>query len=260
LSLLGCVVTASAAGSKGLLALEQKEFDALLIGTTLADMGGEKFIDVLAQGRSLDGLKLMSLVYMNSKSNNLLSNANKHVDVHLTKPVKLESLHNSLADLISGVTSKLAVEQAELGAAEPESLGTVLVVEDNEVNQMVALGMLENMGFEVSTAENGRVALECLRENSFDLILMDCQMPEMDGYEATRCIRKLSNAKTASTPIIALTANAMSGDAEKCIEAGMDDYLAKPFEPEVFEEKLKSWINNTRDRVQAAPAAPRKAA
>lgn len=264
LTLLGCEVSAYATGAKGLVSVENESFQAALVGTTLEDMHGEKFVEVINNNAKFDELKIMSLVYMSSKSHSLLANANDRISVHLTKPVKLESLHNTLADLISGETRAPASEIVEERAKSDSPLASVLVVEDNEINQMVAMGMLESLGFEVTTAENGKLALDALEENSFDLILMDCQMPEMDGYEATRRIRKSSNASVANIPIIALTANAMSGDAEKCFEAGMDDYLAKPFEPELFEQKLQEWaeksLSTRQSTRQSSPKASRKAA
>jgi CheY-like chemotaxis protein len=98
----------------------------------------------------------------------------------------------------------------------------ILLVEDNEVNALIVLGLLEETDYQVSVANNGQEALEMLGKEIFDCLLMDCQMPIMDGYEATRIIRKGGN----TIPIIALTANAMSGDRQKCIDAGMNDYRA----------------------------------
>ncbi len=261
LTLLGCEVSAVSTGAKGLVNLETASYSAVLVGTTLQDMHGEQFVEVMQNNPKFDCLKVMSLVYMSAKSHSLLSNANSRVGVHLTKPVRLESLHNTLADLIAGELIKPVDNTDTTNVSHDAPLASVLVVEDNEINQMVATGMLESLGFAVTTADNGRIALETLEENQFDLILMDCQMPEMDGYEATGRIRASSNGITAGTPIIALTANAMSGDAEKCLDAGMDDYLAKPFEPELFEEKLQSWVAKSLKNKQAQGSdVPRKAA
>lgn len=250
LTLLGCQVHSFAKAALGFACLDKSpgHYDAVLVNCQLADLDGETFVQKVAENELLRDVKIMTLVYMNSKSHEILSNNNDRVGMHITKPVKLESLHNSLADLISGET-----ESVNTNTNVPESTSSgpkarVLVVEDNEINQMVALGMLESLGYEVSTADNGKYALQDLEENSYDVILMDCQMPEMDGYEATANIRSHGDPGTAATPIIALTANAMSGDAEKCLDAGMDDYLAKPFEPELFEEKLDKWIQESAKR------------
>ncbi len=261
LTLLGCEVSAVSTGAKGLVNLETASYSAVLVGTTLQDMHGEQFVEVMQNNPGFDSLKVMSLVYMSAKSHSLLSNANPRVGVHLTKPVRLESLHNTLADLIAGELIQPVDSTDTTNVSHDAPLASVLVVEDNEINQMVATGMLESLGFAVTTADNGRIALETLEENQFDLILMDCQMPEMDGYEATGRIRASSNSVTAGTPIIALTANAMSGDAEKCLDAGMDDYLAKPFEPELFEEKLQAWVAKSLKNKQSRDSdVPRKAA
>ncbi len=119
----------------------------------------------------------------------------------------------------------------------------ILIAEDYFVNQEVTQDILELMEFTVDVAENGREALEKYEQSSYDAILMDVQMPEMDGYQTTAEIRK-KEQNGRRTPIIALTANAMSGDREKCLEAGMDDYLSKPIEATKLEEILKKYIPN----------------
>jgi PAS domain S-box-containing protein len=122
----------------------------------------------------------------------------------------------------------------------------VLLVEDNDVNRIVAVSMLEQLGCQVTEAENGREALEKLAQNSYTIIFMDIQMPEMDGFEATQQIRLREEAKARSKPnarniIVAMTANAMEGDAERCIAAGMDDYIAKPISLERVFEMIKKY-------------------
>ena len=125
----------------------------------------------------------------------------------------------------------------------------ILLVEDNEVNQMLALAMLEAYGAEVDCASNGLEALERRRNAAYDLVFMDCQMPELNGFDATRQWRRLEkNESSGRVPIIALTANAMAGDRETCLAAGMDDYLAKPFLRADLTRVLSSWL--------ASPAAP----
>ncbi|MCB2184547.1 MAG: response regulator [Desulfobulbaceae bacterium] len=119
----------------------------------------------------------------------------------------------------------------------------ILVVEDNLTNQIITQGMLEHLGCEVDLASNGQEALEALKKASYDLVFMDCQMPTMDGYEATSHIRTLqAQNNLAPMPIIALTAHAMKGDREQCIEAGMDDYLSKPVEEGQLIRILRRWL------------------
>lgn len=124
------------------------------------------------------------------------------------------------------------------------NLPRVLVVDDNEVNRRVACGYLRKMGFNCDIAENGQQALDALRTNQYLMLFMDCQMPVMDGYEATRQIRQLLAGK--HLPIIAVTANAMEGDREKCLAAGMDDYLAKPLRKETLEAMIERWLPGER--------------
>ena len=120
-----------------------------------------------------------------------------------------------------------------------------LLAEDNIVNQKVALKMLEKIGIDVDIANNGKEAVKMAEEKDYDLIFMDCQMPEMDGFDATRSIRHLEqkNAKEA-TPIIALTANALEGDKNQCLAAGMTDFLAKPLKQDALHNLLKKYRFN----------------
>lgn len=118
---------------------------------------------------------------------------------------------------------------------------TAMVVEDNPVNQMVLKGMLKKLEFEVLTAENGQVAIDILQDKTVHVILMDCQMPVMDGFEATRQIRTMNN-DNAAVPIIAVTANAMAKDRDNCLQAGMDDYLSKPVKAHQIKQILAKWL------------------
>ncbi|MGE0821421.1 MAG: response regulator [Candidatus Binatia bacterium] len=131
----------------------------------------------------------------------------------------------------------------------------ILLVEDNPVNQQVALNILENMGYRADVAHNGRVGLEALKRKRYALVLMDCQMPEMDGYTATRAIRAREAASTtppARVPIVALTANTQPGDREQCLAAGMDDYLGKPYTQEQLQEVLQRWLSPSPSYSDAA--------
>lgn len=120
---------------------------------------------------------------------------------------------------------------------------SILLVEDNLVNQLVATTLLTRAGYQVEKANNGQEAVEMNTNKTFDLILMDYQMPVMDGLEATRRIREYEEQTGLKrTPIIAMTANAMKGDKEICLEVGMDDYIAKPIDSALLFETLKKWL------------------
>ncbi|MEO5668329.1 MAG: response regulator, partial [Bdellovibrionota bacterium] len=131
----------------------------------------------------------------------------------------------------------------------PTLLGRVLVAEDNTTNQKVIARMLEKWGCKYHIVANGNEVLDVMRDTRFDLILMDCQMPEMDGYTATRLIRQ-SNPLAQNTPIVALTANAISGDETLCVQAGMNGYLTKPVDMRDLEAVLVKYLKiDTRDQV-----------
>lgn len=186
---------------------------------------------------------------------------------YLTKPVNSADIARALAAIwyakqhgieIPLVTrhslreAKTKQRQKEPKADQLEGR-QILLVEDNAVNQLVATKMLEKVHCFVTPAGNGREAVRLVKQRTFDLIFMDCQMPEMDGYEASTTIRALENQNQLKrTPIIALTANAMKGDEDKCIEAGMDDYLAKPVKQNQLEDIMLKWLKPREDKPEAS--------
>ena len=160
----------------------------------------------------------------------------------LTKPVRLSQLYDALVRLSSGGETERLPSVARNEATEAR--GHILVVEDNATNQMVAVGLLEALGYSADVAANGLEALEALDRAEYAAVLMDCQMPEMDGYTATRHIRQRPGG--SRIPVIAMTAGAIAGDRDRCIDAGMDDYVTKPVKPDELEAALGRWASVPR--------------
>jgi CheY-like chemotaxis protein len=130
----------------------------------------------------------------------------------------------------------------------------VLVVEDSPVNRLVAVHVLERCGFRSHVVNDGREALQALSSQRYDAVLMDCQMPDIDGYEATKELRRRENGGR-HTPVIAMTAHAMTGDRERCIEAGMDDYITKPVRMQTLNDVLRRWIGESQEPAWGSPVA-----
>jgi CheY-like chemotaxis protein len=166
------------------------------------------------------------------------------IALYLTKPVPKSGLRRAIGELLGSAPQPRPEKPERLYQALQRRPLRVLVAEDNAVNQKVLRHLLEKRNHTTVIAANGREALECYGRERFDLILMDVQMPEMDGLAATRSIRKMESAGPGRTPIIALTANAMDGDREKCLDAGMDDYLAKPVRPSALFEAIHAWCES----------------
>jgi two-component system sensor histidine kinase/response regulator len=170
---------------------------------------------------------------------------------YLAKPIK----QNQFVDCLSGVLSTGTDErELEMTLTQPipqitQKSELILVAEDNPVNQKVALLQLKNLGFAAHAVGNGEEAVDAVCNGNYTLVLMDCQMPEMDGFQATSEIRRGETLTGRRVPIIAMTANAMEGDRDKCIAAGMDDYISKPVDPKKLQKVLARWLT---DR----PAAP----
>ena len=136
------------------------------------------------------------------------------------------------------VTRHTLAEQRKLGLR-------LLLAEDNPINQKLAVVLLQKAGYSVDAVENGFQALEKIQTEQYSAVLMDVQMPEMDGFEATQKIRAMEQGTSRHLPIIAMTAHAMQGDRERCLEMGMDDYVSKPLEPKVLLNVLDRWANST---------------
>jgi CheY-like chemotaxis protein len=167
------------------------------------------------------------------------------VDACLLKPVRQSVLMNSLATAWSKRLQPGVLDRPERPAPHSRRLAArssvrVLVAEDNAVNQKVAMRMLEKLGLRVDVAGNGREAVEMVKMLPYDLVFMDCHMPEMDGYEAVAAIRRRESGGR-HTPIVAMTADAMEGYREQCLAAGMDDFIAKPVKMEALVQTVKKW-------------------
>lgn len=152
---------------------------------------------------------------------------------------------------------QVSIQPADLLSVAGQSRGNVLLVEDNPVNLLVAQRLLQLSNFDCVSAENGEIALELMQQQKFDLILMDCQMPVLDGYQATRTWRRLEAERgLPRLPIIAMTANAMAEDRQKCLDAGMDDYLSKPVDRKLLQQTMLNWIAKAQISAQNGQAAP----
>jgi two-component system sensor histidine kinase/response regulator len=167
------------------------------------------------------------------------------IEACVLKPVQQARLLDRLTEVLSGSITKWT-ETLKASGKLPQispnapSKATILVAEDNRINQMVALGLLQKLGYAADLAPNGLEVLEAMKKRPYDIILMDCQMPELDGYETTRRIRATQRVHVPR--IIAMTANALHGEEERCLEAGMDDYLSKPVRIESLRATLERWL------------------
>ncbi|NCC50151.1 MAG: response regulator [Spartobacteria bacterium] len=175
-------------------------------------------------------------------------------DAFLSKPVSFHRLPGTLVAALEGEKRTVAPDAA--GDSSPRSMASeavrqarILLVEDNNINQLVALGILESLGVTADTVSNGREAVKACAATAYDLVFMDVQMPEMDGYAATREIRRAGSAAlNHDVPIVAMTAHAMRGDREQCIAAGMNDYIPKPIEPHRLAAALTRWLPGAKEK------------
>ena len=207
----------------------------------------------------MDGLQLATKIKSDKRlySNTrllMLTSQGQHGDIekfkaagfngYLNKPINQSVLYNTLMTIAEVNSPEKSLVTAYSTRELPQFKARVLVVEDNAVNQKVAQGLLKKFGIQVDIAANGEKALNSLQNLPFDLVLMDCQMPVMDGYEATRKIRlPESNVLNREIPIVAMTANSMQGDRDKCLAVGMDDFISKPVNPAKLQETLKRWLS-----------------
>ncbi len=194
---------------------------------------------------------ILATAYGSEKLRDLV--AGEGLDGYLTKPVTVSSVFDSIMSALGKNASQNLLGDAEQKCNKLfQALrgAKILLVEDNDINQQVATEILEELGIIVTVAGDGSEALEKVTTETFDIVLMDVQMPVMDGYEATRRIRQIAGLQTL--PIIAMTAHAMKQDSEKCLAAGMDDYVSKPIVPDVLYKTLRKWMKDKKDHERDA--------
>ena len=241
-------VTLTADGPAALRALSAasqraEPFDVVILDYNMPGMDGLDVAREIRADRALRDTRLL-LLTSSGKWGDARAAQAAGIEAFLTKPVRQSSLFDSLATLMGTgqdesdelITSHVAAESRLSGRAH------LLVVEDNIVNQKVAAKTLENLGYRVDVAANGFEALEALQRIPYAAVLMDCQMPEMDGYEAAAAIRE-REGNGARTPIIAMTAGASTDDEIRCLEAGMDAYVSKPVRPEKLIQLLERFVS-----------------
>jgi len=250
-----CTAGARDALSQLLSAASAQPFQLLLTDVNMPDMGGFALVEEIRRRPELSPITIMMLTSGGSGED---SERCRKLGIlfYLYKPVRKREL---LSAILAALGQSVPASSVELpaGRTSPPRGLQILLVEDNRVNQIVATRMLEKMGHSMAVAGNGLIALSLLAKHNFDLVLMDEQMPEMDGLTATKKIRESEKSTTRHLPIIAMTAHAMKGDRERCLEAGMDGYVSKPISGELLEATIAAVMREQQDGDQAAgPSAP----
>lgn len=236
----------SAAAKEGL------PYDLVIVDLVMPEMDGFELAQEIQKDKLIADLKLILLTANSGYEKGEMARE-KGFSAYLVQPVK----QSCLFDCIVTVAGRDILYEAEVASAnrqehessveEPISIlvhdaKSVLLVEDNRANQKLAILVLRKLGYEVQAVNNGMEALQAVAQNTYTAVMMDCQMPEMDGFTATGEIRRLEKEKSGKrVPVIAMTANAMEGDKEKCLAAGMDDYIAKPIDTQVLKAVLEKW-------------------
>jgi PAS domain S-box-containing protein len=230
-------------------------FEVAIVDMKMPKMDGLSMLSELRRDAALRGTATVMLTSLAS-DNEARDAYAAGIDAYLTKPVRQQEL----IQVIARVVGAGQAAPAPALTIAPGARGRVLVVEDNRVNQEVARGMLRDLGCDLRLADNGREALNVMRTDAFDIVFMDCQMPEMDGFEAVRRFRSAAAADYETrldVPIVALTANALAGDEERCRAAGFDDYVPKPFRQRQLDEVLKRWLERAPEQEAVDEGKPR---
>jgi CheY-like chemotaxis protein len=231
--------------------LENDPFQTILIDRLMPGMDGMELSRRIKADKDLQNIPIIIMTFMGQVAPpTKLDETGIHK--FLNKPIRYSQLHDTLTKVLgkpSKIEERVPTSQTNIlnqPDGNPRGRVRILLAEDNPVNQLVAMSLLKKLGYQADTVANGLEALKALQSIPYNLVLMDCQMPEMDGFDATRAIRSAdSKALDPRIPVIALTAFAMSGDRERCLEAGMDDYLSKPIKPQELGEVVEKWLTKT---------------
>jgi CheY-like chemotaxis protein len=240
--------TTSNSAPAGLQALEQAQaagepFALLLLDVHMPEVDGFTLVEQIRQRRELAETKIVMLTSA-GRRDDAARCRQLGITGYLSKPIKQSELLEAISAALGTspqTESLLPVKRHAL--RESQRRLNILLAEDNSVNQRLMVRLLEKHGHHVVVAGNGREALAALERESFDLVLMDVQMPEMDGFEATAAIRQREQATGTHIPILAMTAHAMAGDRERCLEAGMDGYVCKPVQIQALLAAIESVVN-----------------
>jgi CheY-like chemotaxis protein/HPt (histidine-containing phosphotransfer) domain-containing protein len=252
-------VTLAASGEEGLAELENASkanpFDLVIMDYKMPGMDGIEASKHIKRHPHLDKIPAIVMVTNYGREEIMQKAEDVGLDGFLIKPVSPSVLFDAIMQAVAKDVPK-RFRAAQEKSREAEVLkyirgARVLLVEDNEINQQVAHEILVGAGVNVSLVNHGQEAVEAIKENEYDAVLMDVQMPVMDGYEATRIIR--SDPRFRKLPIIAMTAHAMTGDREKSLEAGMNDHVTKPIDPDELVTTLLKWVQSAERRYEPAP-------
>lgn len=247
----GCRFGEAAGGASALSMLTEAiengdPYVAALIDMQMPEMDGEQLGRLIKNDPKLKDTVLVMMTSI-GQSGDVERLRAAGFSAYLTKPIRQTQLYDSLA-MALGKRKRAAEQTLPILPREQRRRGRILLAEDNTTNQQVALGILKKLGCRADVVANGKEALEALRSIPYDLVLMDCHMPEMDGFEATRRIRDpQSGVLNPRIPVIAMTALAMEGDRERCLEAGMNDYIPKPVRFQLVAEALDKWLPEGRE-------------
>jgi two-component system, sensor histidine kinase and response regulator len=252
----GVMPTLAKSGIAALHCLKQAQgaFAVILTDLNMPDMDGFALVEQLRQSPELAGSARIIVLTSAGQKGEAARCKELGVTAYLTKPVSQPELLETIYRVLGAPAPQ--VDPAPQVTSQIVTKGTkqlrVLLAEDNAVNQKLALRLLEKQGHHVTVASDGRKALDALDRDTFDVVLMDVQMPEMDGFEATAAIRAREQDTGRHMPIIAMTAHAMQGDRERCLAAGMDGYLAKPIKVQEFIELLELFSDAAQEKASQA--------
>jgi signal transduction histidine kinase/CheY-like chemotaxis protein len=250
----GVISDCAAGGAQALAALRERaagfRYDIALLDFEMPGMDGIMLAQLIKTDPAIAATRL---IMMSSRGGRFdLPQQSQSVDAWLTKPLKQAQLLNSLSAAYDAQIEPVAPPPPAAFSRDDSHLRELrrqvrlLLAEDNPIGQKVAVRQLQNLGYTVDVAENGKLALEAFARTPYSIVLMDCQMPELDGYEATMELRRREDGRR-HTIVIAMTANALKGDREKCIAAGMDDYITKPVKLEEIGAVLDRWLQQALD-------------
>jgi PAS domain S-box-containing protein len=237
----GMTVSSASTAAEAITALTTSVFDLAIVSPTMPDMSG---VELVSQIKAIPKLKDLPIIMFASPKDRERRSTSQTSDItgYLTKPLRqLQFLETMKAIFLKSDTESSKTHGPTLVSEKLMSSKLILLAEDNVVNQKLATHQLLKLGFRADAVANGREAVEALARIPYDLVLMDCQMPEMDGYQATAEIRRREGGKR-HTPIIAMTANALEGDREKCLSSGMDEYITKPVKPQQLAAVLNALL------------------